>query len=109
MNRRSRSLGAPPPPQKSARLPRGRPPLPRRLLLQRAERTQLALGGDHSLNGGGAERANQLVLQIRLADVEAQLLHAAAAQASAEARALERAPEVRLLPRVAEAGQAHVR
>ena len=61
------------------------------------------LGVEHLLGRGHAERADELVLEVRDADVEAELLHPGAGEVRAEARPLEAAAEVSLLSRVAEA------
>src|SRR5207248_11405307 len=51
------------------------PASPRGLLLERAKGPEIALSVDDPFHGGGAERANQLVLQVVDAHVEAQPLH----------------------------------
>jgi carbonic anhydrase len=83
----------------------GGPALPGGLLLERAEGSELALRGDDLLDGGGPERADQLVLEVGDADVEAEPLHLRPAELRAEAGPLEPAPELSLLGCVAEAGQ----
>jgi predicted metal-dependent enzyme (double-stranded beta helix superfamily) len=60
--------------------------------------------GDELLHAAGAERADQLVLEVGLADVEAERLHPGARELRAEAGALERALEVAFLAGVHEAG-----
>src|SRR5918996_3704395 len=84
-----------------------RPAAPGLLLLQRSKRSQLALGGDDLLDRVRAERADQLVLEVLDAHVEAECLHAGAGEAGSEAFALEPAPEFVLLARVAEPRQLH--
>src|SRR5436190_9635147 len=73
------------------------PSSPRRLLLKGVERAEVAVVVDDGLDGGGAESADQLVLQVRDADVEAQPLHPRAGEGAAEAGPLEAAPEHVLL------------
>jgi hypothetical protein len=60
-----------------------RPSTPFRLLLKRAERAEVAMRAHDLLDGLSAKRANQLVLEIRFADVEAEFLHCAARQLDA--------------------------
>jgi hypothetical protein len=64
------------------------------LLLKRAERREVAVLFDHLQDAFGPQGADQLRLQVRLADVEN----------GRQAGALEGTPELRLLGRVAEAG-----
>ena len=78
------------------------------LLLVRAERAQLAVRLEDRLDQGRAERADELVLEVELAHVETERLHARASQVGAEPRSLEAAPELALLAGVAEAGQREV-
>src|SRR5512134_153210 len=59
-------------------------PLLRRLTLERAERPELALGVDHVLHGVGADGTDQLVLEVRDADVEAQRFHLVTRKVGAE-------------------------
>ena len=75
------------------------------LLLQLAQRPELTLGRDDLLDGRDAEGADQLVLEVGHADVEAERRHPGAVEVDAEAGALEAAREVALLARVAEARQ----
>jgi hypothetical protein len=82
--------------------------LPCGLLLHGAERSEIALGLDHLLDGSGAERPDQLVLQVYNAHVEAETFHPGARDGGPEAGTLETAAEVALLARVAEARQSHV-
>jgi hypothetical protein len=81
---------------------------PRGLLLECAKRSQLTLGVNDLFHAGGAESADQLVLQVCRADEETQPLHVEASEPGAEASPLETAPEVSLLSGVAEAGQPDV-
>ena len=74
----------------------------RGLLLERAERSELALGGNHLFHAGRADGADQLVLEIRDAHVEAELLHVGASEVGPEAAALEAAPEIGFLSGVTE-------
>jgi hypothetical protein len=85
------------------------PSLPRRLLLQRAERSKLALGVDDLFDGGGTESADQLVLQVFDAHVETQPFHIDASEVGAEPGPLETTPEVGLLGGVTETRQPHVK
>ncbi len=55
-----------------------RPSLPRRLLLQGAERTEFTLSVDDPFHRGDTERADQLILQVGDAHVEAESLHVGA-------------------------------
>ena len=79
--------------------------LPGRLLLEGAERAELTLSLDDLLHRAGTESADQLVLEVGVADVEAQPFHLDARQVGAEAGPIEPAPEVVLLGGVAEPGQ----
>jgi hypothetical protein len=85
-----------------------RPSLVRSLLLESAERSELPRSGDDLFNGGGTERADQLVLQVCNAHVETERFHAGATQVRAESGALETAPEVTLFCGVAQARQSDV-
>ena len=82
--------------------------LPRRLLLEGTERAKVTLSADDLLHGGGAESADQLVLQICDAHVETQIFHVDASEVGAKASSLETAPEVTLLSGVAETCQPEV-
>src|SRR4029453_17482135 len=75
------------------------------LALQGPERPELALGGDDALGGGGAEAADQLVLQVGDAHIEPGRLQPGPAWASPEAGPLQPEPDVALLAGVTEAGQ----
>ena len=74
----------------------------RRLLLQRRNDPKLTLSVDDLFHGGGTEGADQLVLQVCDAHVEAQRFHVGASEVGAEAGPLETAPEVALLSGVTE-------
>ena len=80
----------------------------RRLLLEGAERSELTLRVDDLLHRGGTEGADQLVLQVGDAHVEAERFHVGAGQVGAEAGPLEPAPEVALLGGVAQPRQPDV-
>jgi len=75
----------------------GGPPFPRRLLLEGAEGPEVSVRLDDLLHSRGAERADQLILQIRDAHVEAQPLHVGTSEAGAESGPIEAAPELSLL------------
>jgi hypothetical protein len=78
------------------------------LLLERAKRAEVAVRVENVFDGRGAERADQLVLQIRDADEEAQALDVDAREIAPEAGALEPTPNVALLGDVVETGQLSV-
>ena len=80
----------------------------RGLVLEGAEGGELTLGGDDPPDGLDAERPDQLVLEVRLADVEAEPLHARSREVGAEPGPFETAPEPGLLTGVAEAGEPEV-
>jgi hypothetical protein len=81
-------------------------PCPMRgLLLVRAERSQLPVGGEYFLHHIGAETTNQLVLQIRFAYVEPESFQVGAAEVVTEAGPLKSKPEVALFSCVTETGQ----
>jgi len=86
----------------------GGQPSPGRLVLQSAKRSQVSLSADNPFDGGGSEGADQLILEICVAHVETEAFRVGAAEMSAEAGALEGAPEVVLLRGVAEARQSDV-
>lgn len=65
----------------------------RRLLLIRPKGTELAVSGENLLDRIGAERANDLVLEIRVAIVEAHPFHLLAAEIETDARASQRPPQ----------------
>src|SRR4051794_15337629 len=79
-----------------------RPTAPLRLLLERPERSEIAVRRDDALHGVAPQSANQFVLEIGLADVEAERLHAFACDLCAEGAALEPAAELAFLAGVAE-------
>jgi hypothetical protein len=81
------------------------PSLPGRLLLERAERSKLALGLDDPFHTGGTKAADQLVLQVGDAHVEAECFHLGATEVGAEAGPLQTTPEVALLTGVTQARQ----
>jgi hypothetical protein len=81
---------------------------PRRLLLEGAERSKLALGRDDLFHTGGAKAADQLVLQVGDADVEPEGFHVGATEVGAEPGPLQTAPEVALLTGVSQARQSEV-
>jgi hypothetical protein len=83
--------------------------LPRRLLLEGAEGSEVSLSVDDLFHAGGAEGADELVLQVRVAHVEAQSFHVGAGEVGAEAGPLETAPEVALLSGVTETRQPDVK
>ena len=85
-----------------------RPSVPRRLLLESAERPKLSLSVDDLPHGGGTDTANQLVLQLLDAHVETECFHIGASEVRAEAGLLESPPVVALLSGVAEARQPDV-
>ncbi len=66
------------------------------------------MSGENLLHGDGTERADQLVLQVRDTDVEAEGFQIGASEVRTEARLLETAPEVALLSGVTEARQSEV-
>jgi hypothetical protein len=82
--------------------------VPRSLLLQRAEGSELSLGVDDLFDRGGAMSADQLVLQVCDAHVEPESFHLGAGEVGAETRPLETALELALLCGVAEARQPDV-
>jgi hypothetical protein len=84
------------------------PSSPGGLVLEGAERVEFTLCLEHLFHGGGAERADQLILQVCLADVETESFHAGPSEVGAEAGPLEATLEVALLARVAESSKSHV-
>jgi hypothetical protein len=95
--------------QEAAELFLGGPWAMRDLLLVGAKRPQYPVLGEDCLHGRGAKATDQLVLQIRLADVEAEPFHPAAAEVKLEAGPLESTPQLALLPRVTETSQPDAR
>ena len=81
------------------------PSSPRRLLLERAERSKLTLRLDDLFHRGGPEAADQFLLQVGDADVEPECFHPGATQVGTEAGPLQTAPEVGLLTSVTQARQ----
>src|SRR5262249_36120288 len=75
---------------------------PLRLLLERTERRQLPAPQEHGLHSLRAERADELALEIRLADEEAEGTQVFAAAGPADAGPLECTPELRDLAGIAE-------
>ena len=96
-------------PHEAPKLVLGRPSSPLRLLLERAEGSEVSLSVHDILHGGGTVSADQLVLQICDAHVEAQPFHLGPAEVGAEPGPLEPAPEVAFLADIAEAGQLDVK
>jgi hypothetical protein len=80
----------------------------RGLVLEGAERPELALSLDDLLHPPGAEGPDQLVLQVLDADEEAESFHVAAREAGAQTGPLETALEVAFLGGVAHTGQPDV-
>src|SRR4051794_11554176 len=91
--------------QEAVQLFLGSPFAMRELLLVGAKRPQSPVRGEHSLRGRGAEAADELALQVGLADVEAEPFHLGAVEAESEACPLESTAQLALLRRVAEACQ----
>jgi hypothetical protein len=71
-------------------------------LLKRPEPVKIVVGREDLLNTLRAQRADQFLLQVGLADEKADLLHVCTGQAGSEACAFEPLPKDLLLPRVAE-------
>src|SRR4029453_7757627 len=76
--------------------------LPRRLLLKRAKRSQIALGLDHLFHGRRSMGADQLVFEVFDADEEADPPHAAPREVRAEPGPFEPAHELALFGGVTE-------
>src|SRR5262249_37082494 len=91
--------------EEAPKLRLGRPCPMRGLLLVGAERTQPPVRGEDILHGRGTEGADELVLEIPLADVEAEPFQLGTAEVASEAGALESAPKRPFLSLVAEARQ----
>ena len=81
---------------------------PGRLLLESAECLQITVRLCNAFDGCGAVSADQLVLEVSLADEETQSLHVGTGEVRAHAGPLEPAPEVGLLLGVAETGEREV-
>lgn len=77
------------------------------LPLEHAEPLELTCILDHSLDPSGTEGANELALQIFVADEEPEGLHVRSRQIGAEAHAFEGLAEITLLAEIAEPGQSH--
>lgn len=84
------------------------PSLPRRLLLEGAERSKLSLSVNDAFHGVGTEGADQLVLQVCNAHEEAQRFHVDASEVGAQPSPFETALEVGLLCGVTETRQPDV-
>jgi TfoX N-terminal domain len=80
----------------------------RRLLLERVKRAELTLGGDHLFHSRRADRPDELVLEVGIADVEAEAFHVVSCQVRPEAGPFETAPEFTLLSGIAKAGEREV-
>lgn len=80
----------------------------RRLALEGPERGQLTLSVDNPFHGGEPERADQLVLQIRLAYEEAPQFNVGASEVGSEPGPPQTALEVAFLRGVAQARQPDV-
>jgi hypothetical protein len=76
---------------------------PLRHLLERSKPVEVVIGVEDLFDARRAKRTNQLVLEIRDADVEPDVLHIHARKVGAEAGALESRAENRLLSGIAEA------
>jgi hypothetical protein len=92
-------------PEEAAKLFLRRLVPPGGLLLEGAERSELALGGEDILHRGGPEGPDQLVLEVGDADEEAESLEVGAGEVRAELCALQSPLEMALLRGVTEAGQ----
>src|SRR5262249_41571378 len=79
------------------------------LPLQAAEGSKLTLTLYNPFDPFYAQRANELVLEVGVAHIEAQPLHVFAPRVGAVAGSLESAPEIVLLTDVDQAGQLHAR
>ena len=73
----------------------------RGLLLEKAERSELALVVNCLFDTARTEGTDQLVLEVLYAYVESKRFHVTAGQVGAQAGALETAPKVALLGGVA--------
>ena len=94
--------------EEAPKLSLGRPTSPLGLLLEGAKRREASARPEYCLDGRRAERANELALEIGIAHVEAETLHAFAGEVCAEPRLLQSAAEASLLADVAESGEANV-
>jgi predicted ATPase/class 3 adenylate cyclase len=79
----------------------------RGLLLVGAERTQVSLRREQLLHRRRPEGTRQLVLQVRIARIEAELLEIGAREDRAEARSSESPPEVALFRAVIETSETY--
>ena len=86
----------------------GRAAVPGSLLLERPERPQVSMPVDDALDLVRAESADELVLEVGVADEEPEPLQVRPGQGGAETRALEAAGDVTLLAGVVEPGQRDV-
>jgi hypothetical protein len=75
---------------------------PFRHLLERSKPMEIVVGAENLFDARGADRTDQLLLEIRLAHVEPELLHIRTGEVRAEARALERPAKHRFLAGIAE-------
>lgn len=81
------------------------PPSPGRHLLKRAEAVQVVVGPKDLHDSRGSERTDELLLQVGIADVEAELFHLGTREVAPEPGALESPSEDRLLTGVAETSE----
>jgi hypothetical protein len=79
----------------------------KRLGLEAAKRAEFALGIDHAFDRRCAERADQLVFEIGVANEETQRLCGRAREAGTEPAMLETAQHMALLAHVVQAGERH--
>ena len=82
--------------------------VPRRLLLEGAERSQFTLSVHHLFDGDGTEGTDQLVLEVCAAHIETESLHVFAGEVGTEACPLETALEVTFLSRIAQSRQCEI-
>jgi hypothetical protein len=80
-------------------------PAPLGLLLERAEGSEVTFSIDDFDYRGDAQRADQLILEIRDAHVETEAFHSIAVEVAAHAALLETAPELPFLRGVAQTRQ----
>jgi hypothetical protein len=85
------------------------PSLPRRLLLEGAERSKLTLGVEDLFHGGDTERADQLILQVCDAHIETERFHIGATEVGAEAGPLDTVAELTFLCGVTQARQSDIK
>jgi hypothetical protein len=79
---------------------------PRRHLLERSKPAEVVVGVEDLFDARRAERTDQLLLEIRDADVEPEVLHVRTRELGAETGALERLSEDSLLARIAKTREA---